>query len=122
MIQNWSNDDSNWDNGLYLHELFGVPEALITNCNGVQNQSSINQQVADEFRNSNFIENEIVDPDERNKSAAAEIEGSNLPSLGMTEFSYPMESFRKRSSMEREGSTTDTEIEVAQAQAKKSRF
>ena len=105
MIQNWSDDDLYCDNGLYLHELFGVPEAPDNNCNGIQHQSSINQQVAYEFRNSNFLDNEIVDPDERNKSAAAKIEGSNLPSLIMIESSYPR-----------------VPIEVAQAQAKKSRF
>ena len=100
MIQNWSDfDDLYWDDRLYLHELFGVSEAPGNNCDVVQNQYIINQQVVDEFRNSNFIDNEIADLDERNKSAAAQIEGSNLPSLGMTESSYPMESFRKRSSM-----------------------
>ncbi|XP_022761563.1 uncharacterized protein LOC111307715 isoform X2 [Durio zibethinus] len=110
-------DDLYWD-GIYLHEL----KATDNNCDGVQNQSSINQQVADEFRNSNLIGNEIAYPDERNKSAAAEIEGSNLPSLGMTESSHPMESFRKGSGMEHEGSSTDIGTEVAQAQAKKRRF
>ncbi|XVF29475.1 hypothetical protein REPUB_Repub15cG0124300 [Reevesia pubescens] len=174
---NWFEfDDLYQGDGLYLHELFGVPEAPDnnsdgvknqsninqqvaedqfippgdsnsdvvrnqsninqpvaddqfkppdgSNCDGVQNQSSINQQDDDQFKNSNFIDNEIGYPDERNKSAAAEIEGSNLPSLGMTESSYPMESFRKRSGMELEGSTSsiDIETEVAQAQAKKSRF
>ena len=123
MIQNWSDfDDLYWDDRLYLHELLGVQEAPGNNRDVVRNQYIINQQVVDEFRNSNFIDNEIADLDERNKSAAAQIEGSNLPSFGMTESSYPMESFRKRSSMEHEGSNTDIETEVAQAQAKKSRF
>ncbi|XVF29476.1 hypothetical protein REPUB_Repub15cG0124400 [Reevesia pubescens] len=176
-IDSFEFDDLYWDDGLYYHELFGVPQAPDinsdgvqnqpninqqvvddqfkppddsnsdgvrnqsninqqvaddqfkppddSNCDGVQNQSSINQQdVDDQVRNSNFIDNETGYPDEGNKSAAAEIEGSNLPALGMTESSYPMESFRKRSSMELEGSTSsiDIETEVAQAQAKKSRF
>ncbi|XP_022734759.1 uncharacterized protein LOC111288225 isoform X2 [Durio zibethinus] len=109
--------------GLYLHELYGVQEAPDDNGDGVQNQSSINQQVADEFRNSNLIDNGIAYPDERSKSAAAaEIEGSSFPSLGMTESSYSNESFRKRSCMEHEGSSIDMETEVAQAQAKKHRF
>ena len=122
MIQNlFGIDYSYWD-GLYLHELFGVPEAPDNNRDGVQNQSSFNQQVVDEFRNSNLIDNEIAYPDERSKSDAAEIEGSNLPCLGMTESSYPMESFRKRLGREHEGSSIDRETEVTQAQAKKSKF
>ncbi|KAK6255460.1 NAC domain - like 10 [Theobroma cacao] len=112
-------DSSYWD-GIYLDELFGALEAP-NNHDGVQNQSSTNQQDADEFRNSNFINNEIAYPDETSKAAAAEI-GSNLPSLGMTESSYPMESFRKRSCREHEGSSADIETEVAPAQAKKSRI
>ncbi|XP_021291301.1 NAC domain-containing protein 91-like isoform X2 [Herrania umbratica] len=107
--------------GLYLDELFGALEAP-NNHDGVQNQSSTNQQDADEFRNSNFINNEIAYPDGTSKAAAAEIEGSNLPSWGIPESSYPMESSRKRSCMEHEGSSADIETEVAPAQAKKSRI
>ena len=88
MIQNlFEFDDLYWD-GICLHELCGVPQAPNNNGDGIQNQSSINQQVADEFRNSNLIDNEIVYPDERSKSTAAEID---LPSLGMTESSNLME-------------------------------
>ena len=123
MIQNWSDfDDLYWDDRLYLHELLGVQEAPGNNRDVVRNQYIINQQVVDEFRNSNLIDNEIAYPDERSKSDAAEIEGSNLPCLGMTESSYPMESFRKRLGREHEGSSIDIETEVTQAQAKKSKF
>ncbi|XVF84331.1 hypothetical protein PTKIN_Ptkin17bG0028400 [Pterospermum kingtungense] len=124
-VQNQSSINQQVSDGLCFHELFGVPEALDNNNgDGVQNQSSINQQVAE--TNSNAIKNEIPNPVERRNQhdiiAAADTEGSNLPSFGMTVSSRSMESSGKRSAMELGGSSIDIETEVVQTQAKKSRF
>ncbi|XVF84334.1 hypothetical protein PTKIN_Ptkin17bG0028700 [Pterospermum kingtungense] len=84
-VQNLCSINQLVSDGLFFHELLGVPKALDNNnSDRVQNQSSINQETADGFRNSNVINYETANPDERSNQhniAAADIEGSNLPSF-----------------------------------------
>ncbi|OMO82377.1 No apical meristem (NAM) protein [Corchorus olitorius] len=100
-------------NGIFMAELFTVPEA-VENPDGVEHDKSSTNEHDDKFRNSIFTTDEVEAPKvfrSKEQNFATKTEAFHFPSMSTMESLYnlcPMESTKKRPCIESEGLGNET--------------